>query len=128
MLGAVPGAVPGAGCEAARAVKEEGGATGGVLAARGDGLVDWGAVVGAARGDGLVEAVDGGLIEAAGLVEAGAVVGTVRGDGFVKAAGDGFVKAAGDGLVEAIGDGLDAGAVVGAVVLPAGAVVGRTLG
>jgi hypothetical protein len=103
-------------------------------------LVDWGAVVGAARGDGLVEAVDGGLIEAGGLVEAGAVVGTVRGDGFVKAAGDGFVKAAGDGfvkaagdgLVEAIGDGLDAGAVVGAVdlpaVLPAGAVVGRTLG
>jgi hypothetical protein len=68
------------------------------------------------------------LVEAAGLVEAGAVVGTVRGDGFVKAAGDGFVKAAGDGLVEAIGDGLDAGAVVGAVDLPAGAVVGRTLG
>ena len=132
MLGAGPGAVPGAGCEAARAVKEEGGGTGGVLvsvlAARGDGLVDWGAVVGAARGDGLVEAVDGGLIEAAGLVEAGAVVGTARGDGFVKAAGDGFVKAAGDGFVEAIGDGLDAGAVVGAVDLPLGAVVGRTLG
>lgn len=106
MLGAGPGAVLGAGCEAADVVKEEGGATGGVLAARGDGLVDWGAVVGAARGDGFVDAVDGGL------VEAGAVVGTVRGDGFV----------------EAIGDGLDAGAVVGAVDLPAGAVVGRTLG
>ena len=120
MPGAGPGAVLGAGCEAAHVVKEEGGATGGVLAARGDGLVDWGAVVGAARGDGFVDAVDGGLVEAAGLVEAGAVVGTVRGDGFVKAAGDGFVKAAGDGL--------DAGAVVGAVVLPAGAVVGRTLG
>ena len=136
MLGAGPGAVLGAGCEAAHAVKEEGGATGGVLAARGDGLVDWGAVVGAARGDGLVDTGDGGLVEAAGLVEAGAVVGTVRGDGFVKAAGDGFVKAAGDGFVkaagdgfvEAIGDGLDAGAVVGAVDLPAGAVVGRTLG
>ena len=55
-----------------------------------------------------------------GLVDVGAVVGTTRGDG--------FVKAAGDGLVKAIGDGLDVGAVVGAVDLPVGAVVGRTLG
>ena len=51
-----------------------------------------------------------------GLVDVGAVVGTTRGDG--------FVKAAGDSLVKAIGDGLDAGAVD----LPVGAVVGRTLG
>ena len=83
-------------------------------------MVDSGAVVGAARGDGFVEAVDRGLVEAAGLVDTGAVVGTARGDG--------FVKAAGDGLVKAIGDGLDVGAVVGAVDLPVGAVVGRTLG
>ena len=95
--------MPGTVCEAAHAAE---GAPGGVLAviaARGDGFVDVGAVVGAVRGDGLAGALDGGF------VDAGAVVGAV---------GLPFGTTFGCGITCRVerGEELSSGAVVGAVV------------